>query len=176
MYLTLSNATCTKAPGWSSRTVKVKLSDPANLDGKNTSFIFTLNSEMPPMSKNPSGLKVASKVTVSPETLVPVKRILHSRAATTRPCCAAAAQAKASEFMSNEVTLLSGYEIEISGGSVGEPDKMYGAMATLFPENGRKDALRGDPYTKEDHFRLYMELVVGVIFVGGDSIPLVRCR
>jgi hypothetical protein len=65
--------------------------------------------------------------------------------------------------VSNEVTLLSGYEIEISGDWVGEPDKMYGAMATLFPENGCKDAPNGIPYTKEEYFRLCVILVVELV-------------
>jgi hypothetical protein len=56
--------------------------------------------------------------------------------------------------MSNEVALLPGNEIVISGSSVGVPERMYGAIAKLDPEDGLIDSFKGDPYTTEMYFRL----------------------
>jgi hypothetical protein len=76
--------------------------------------------------------------------------------------------------MSNDVTLLVGYEMVISGGSVGEPDKMYGAIAKLFPENGCIDTFKGVPYTKAEYFRLRADLADGVVHGIGGFILFVR--
>jgi hypothetical protein len=76
--------------------------------------------------------------------------------------------------MSNEVTSLPGYEIVISGGSVGEPDKMYGAMAKLLPDDGRIESAKGIPYTKEEKFRLWTVLVARLISGVGEIILFVK--